>query len=389
MKTVIIKKKSASCGCDERSVNSGAGNCCSGSEKNSCSCNSTNIDMIYSYNMPWIEGIVDTPAGKVQRVSTKLSFSDRLGGCKARWGINRMHYTVNPGIYCIGQPDSNSPVLVTANYKLTFDSLRRELTGLDAWIVVLDTKGINVWCAAGKGTFGTKELIFRLAKVKLASIVNHRNIILPQLGAPGIIAHEVLKHSGFKVTFGPVRACDLKKFIENGMQADSEMRTVRFTFRDRLVLTPIETVYSVKKALPVLGVLFIFNCLGISHFALFDLIAITGAILAGTFLTPVLLPYIPGRAFSFKGLILGLIWWFGINYFNGWPASVSSGLLLCIAYFLILPSISSYLAMNFTGCSTYTSFSGVKREMQLAIPIMVVSVSLGIVLVLVNTIINL
>ena len=66
-----------------------------------------------------------------------------------RWSIGRNNYKIEPGIYALGSPDKNSEVLVTANYKLSFDTLRKNLTGLNVWILVLDTKGINVWCAAG------------------------------------------------------------------------------------------------------------------------------------------------------------------------------------------------------------------------------------------------
>ena len=67
-----------------------------------------------------------------------------LENWKVRWGIGRMSASVTPGIYGIGKPDANSPVLVTANYRLTFDALRKELSGISAWILVLDTRGVNV-----------------------------------------------------------------------------------------------------------------------------------------------------------------------------------------------------------------------------------------------------
>ena len=69
-----------------------------------------------------------------------------------RWGFNRDKYKVAPGLYKIGNPGFKSDVLLTANYKLTFDTLRKNLSGLNIWIQVIDIKGINVWCAAGKGT---------------------------------------------------------------------------------------------------------------------------------------------------------------------------------------------------------------------------------------------
>jgi hypothetical protein len=373
MRIIKIKKQSDS-------------NCCSSSD-NSSTCCTPNIQMTYSDKAPWVTGSVSTPSGRVLNVASSLTLADTLGSWKVRWGINRMNYYVNPGLYCTGNPDSNSPVLVTANYKMSFDSLRKELSGLSAWILVLDTKGINVWCAAGKGTFGTKEIIDRIDKVKLSSVVSHRTIILPQLGAPGISAHEVAKHSGFKVVFGPVRARDVKAFIATGLKADREMRTVNFPFIDRLVLTPIELISALKPTLIIFGVLFILNAIGFGHFGFTDLYAFIGAILAGTVLTPILLPWLPGRAFAFKGWILGLLWSLSVNWLSGWPSIPLYGWLGSIAYTLILPAVSAYLAMNFTGCSTYTSFSGVKREMQIAVPLILISTALGIILLIVKSIV--
>ena len=65
---------------------------------------------------------------------------------------------------------------VTANYKLSFDALRSQLADLDAWILVLETNGINVWCAAGKGTFGTDELVHRIRECQLEKVVKTRNL---------------------------------------------------------------------------------------------------------------------------------------------------------------------------------------------------------------------
>jgi hypothetical protein len=358
----------------------------------SCSCSGNNSSNCctqrLSYDDNWVTGRVTTSIGEILQVSTTLDFCDTLGTLKARFGINRMKYTIDPGLYCVGNPDNTSPVLVTANYKMSFDSLRKELADINAWILVLDTKGINVWCAAGKGTFGTKELVNRINKVKLSSVVSHRNIILPQLGAPGIIAHEVQRLSGFKITFGPVRASDVKAFISSGMKADTEMRIVKFTFLDRLVLTPMELVTALKYSIVVFGVLFILNSIGFGQYGFIELYAFLGAIFVGSTLTPLLLPWIPGRAFAFKGFILGLLWIIAVNFLNGWPDIPSYGLLKTIAYILILPNISAFLAMNFTGCSTYTSLSGVKREMKIAVPVMIISAGVGIILLIIDSFIK-
>ena len=166
-----------------------------------------------------------------------------------------MHYTVDPGLYALGQPDEKSPVFVTANYKMSFDRLRKALLGRNAWILVLDTKGINVWCAAGKGTFGTEELVARIGSNRLERIVSHREVILPQLSAPGVAAHQVRKLSGFKAIFGPIRAEDLPAFMDNGMKATAEMRFKTFTTWERFVLIPVELVEALKAALVIIPML--------------------------------------------------------------------------------------------------------------------------------------
>ncbi len=198
--------------------------------------------------IPFLDGQVETPAGPVPRVHSRIGSRDLLGRWKVRWGIGRDRYRVAPGLYALGAPDGNAPVLVTANYKLTFDVVRRDAAGLDAWILALDTRGINVWCAAGEGTFGTGEVIRRVTEARLSEVVSHRRLILPQLGAPGVAAHEVRKGCGFSVVYGPVRAREIRSFLEAGMKASPAMRRVVFPTMDRLVLTPVEITGMLRPA---------------------------------------------------------------------------------------------------------------------------------------------
>lgn len=127
------------------------------------------------------------------------------------------------------------------------------------------------------------------------------------------------------------------------------------------------------------------NLIGIGPFGFVDFYGYLGSLIVGCVLTPVLLPWIPGRAFAWKGWLLGLIWAVIVNLLNGWPYAPQYGLLKALGYLLILPSLSAYLAMNFTGSSTYTSFSGVLKEMKTAIPAIIISVVLGVILILVNS----
>jgi hypothetical protein len=368
--------------------------CCGGettADKTSTCCGQTEAQDVVAavehdpavFEQPYVIGMIATPAGDIPQVATKLSFADTLGSWKCRWSIGRMDYKVDPGLYAVGQPDAGSQVLVTANYKMTFDRLREQLGGLNLWILVLDTDGVNVWCAAGKGTFGTDELVRRVSAVRLSEVVSHRTLILPQLGAVGVAAHEVTRQTKFRVVYGPVRAKDIPAFFANGMQTTEAMRTVRFTFRDRAVLTPMELVGAMTPVLIAFGILFILNAVGFGHYGSADFYGILGAIFVGAVLTPMLLPWVPGRAFSLKGAILGFVWAVGFLLLNGFP-NPAFGWLKAAAYFLLLPALSGFLTMNFTGSSTYTSLSGVDREMKFAVPAQLVAAVGAILLLLVS-----
>jgi hypothetical protein len=341
-----------------------------------------------SLSQRFVTGSIDTLTGKVPQVSSQLVWADRFGSYKARWGIGRMHYTLDPGLYALGYPNVKSPVLVTANYKMSFDRLRSALPERDVWILVLDTKGINVWCAAGKGTFGTAELANRIADSSLDCIVSHRELVLPQLAGPGIAAHEVKKLSGFKVVYGPIKAVDLPAFLDQGMKASPEMRMKTFTTWERAVLIPIELVSALKAAFIILPILFLLNGLlgpesfwaNILHHGLFALPAILTAIMAGAVLTPLLLPWLPGRPFSLKGLYLGVLGALALLLFRWGDFATWAGRIDMIAWFFLIPAATTYLSMNFTGSSTYTSLSGVKKEMRWALPFQVGAGVVGLAL---------
>ena len=311
----------------------------------------------------------------VKTASTSLDLKDILGSWKARWGIGRMNYTVDPGLYAVGKPGNDSPVFVSANYKLTFDTLRKNLDGLDCWLLILDTKGINVWCAAGKGTFGTDELVHRIETSELSKYVSHKRLVLPQLGATGVSAHEVKNRSGYDVSYGPVRSEDIREYLDAGYQATREMRTVKFTMWDRLVLTPMEPVPALKVTLPIFGVMLLANQFISKPFGKQDFGGFIGSILSGAVITPALLPFIPGKAFAWKGWLVGLectVWVLGFT--GGFK---KGNRLLSAGHLLLFPAISSFLAMNFTGSSTYTSPSGVNKEMRKALPWIVGAAAVG------------
>lgn len=300
----------------------------------------------------------------MRETDSVITFADRLGAWKARWGIGRMNYLVEPGLYRLGKPDRRSPVFVSANYKMSFDILRSSLAGRDGWILVLDTKGINVWCAAGKGTFGTMELMGRIVSEKLEEVVDHRTVICPQLGAPGIRQHVVKGLSGFNVVYGPVRAGDLPRFLDAGMKASPEMRRVSFGFMERIVLSPMEIVTFGKYFIPAALLAMLFDpALGL---------LILSAFFCGAVLVPAFLPAVPLRSFSGKGAVLGLLAPLAV----GPLLPLSASPLLAAA--LMSSASASFVGMNFTGASTYTGMTGVRKEMRMAVPLQVACAVIGL-----------
>ena len=205
--------------------------------------------------------------------------------------------------------------------------------------------------------------------------VESKRLIVPQLGAVGVAAHEVKERTGFTVRYGPVDARDLPNYIANGFKAAPEMRRVRFNMWDRFVLTPMELVPAMRKLFPVAVLLFalagiardgILFAPALGFFA-YAGTALAAAVIAGTFVGPLLLPFLPFRSFSLKGGVLGLLYplvlliWFR----GGFAANPYLFTVSCVA----VPPLSSYLLLLFTGSTAITGMSGVEKELRIAMPI--------------------
>jgi len=315
---------------------------------------------------------------KIFPTTSRLTARDRWDHFLARLGWKRGKHRLEPGLYALGNPTPDSQVFVSANYTLSFDALRSSLEDFDGYILVLDTQGINVWCAAGKGTFGTDEIVRRVMITRLGDVVHHRKVILPQLGAPGVAAHEVKKRTGFRVEYGPVRAADLPEYLKTH-KATPEMRRVEFPLRDRLVLIPVDIV---QTFLPTLLAALVFYFLG----GWVSSLAAVMAVFAGIVLFPILLPWLPTHNFSTKGFILGglvaLPFAASVYFLNpDWVWYRQAGQAL--EFLMAMPAVTAFIALNFTGASTFTSRSGVKREMFAYIPAMAWTFGIGILLAVV------
>lgn len=153
------------------------------------------------------------------------------------------------GLVKIGNPDKNSLIFLTCNYHLTFVRVRRTLKGIDAYLLVANSRGINVWCAATGGLLTNHDIISTLKTSGIEKLVDHRNVILPQFAAAGIEAKVIQKKTGWKVTWGPVYAKDIPVLIENKLKKSSEMREVKFPWRQRIEMAvawacPISIIFT-------------------------------------------------------------------------------------------------------------------------------------------------
>jgi NAD-dependent dihydropyrimidine dehydrogenase PreA subunit len=98
---------------------------------------------------------------------------------------------------------------------------------------VVNTDGINVWCAATGGHFTDHDVISVLKTSGIQDMVDHRTVILPQLAAAGVDTKNIKKKTGWDIVWGPVDAEDIPAFLESGKKSEG-MRTVEFPLKNRL-----------------------------------------------------------------------------------------------------------------------------------------------------------
>ena len=160
------------------------------------------------------------------------------------------------GLVRIGNPGRRSPVLVTGNFTLTVRRLRDALNAYDAWLLVANSKGIDVWCAAGGGYLTHHDIISVIRTSRIPEEVDHRELILPQLCATGVERRRITQATGFAATWGPARLEDLPAFLDRGARVLDSERSVRFPLWERMEMAALWCVPLLILTLPVLGVVF-------------------------------------------------------------------------------------------------------------------------------------
>ena len=152
--------------------------------------------------------------------------------------LRSLPWPVKPGLIAVGHPGRDAPVLLTCNYDLTVRRVLRALRGLDVYLLVAPSKGINVWCAAAGGYFTSHQVISILRTSGIGDLVDHRRLTLPQLSATGVERKLVAERTGWRAVFGPVYASDIPAYLANGKKTEA-MRQVRFTLRDRMEMAAV------------------------------------------------------------------------------------------------------------------------------------------------------
>lgn len=148
--------------------------------------------------------------------------------------LRMLPFPCKTGVIKIGNPDRNSPVFLTCNFHLTVERVKRVLRKMDCCLLVANSKGINVWCAATGGHLTDHSVISVLKTSGIETLVDHRKVILPQLAAPGVEAKTIQKKSGWKVVWGPVYAKDIPAFMRNELEKTEEMRETEFPWVQRI-----------------------------------------------------------------------------------------------------------------------------------------------------------
>jgi len=123
--------------------------------------------------------------------------------------------TVTEGIFEIGNPDENSPVMVTTNFALTYFIVSGEIESskVPAWLLIKDSEGLSVLTAWAAGKFGGDDVGMFVKKSGIMDKVKHTELIIP--GYAAAIAGDIEEElPGWTITVGPREAAHLPAFLK-------------------------------------------------------------------------------------------------------------------------------------------------------------------------------
>ncbi|MFX1379555.1 MAG: methyltransferase domain-containing protein [Promethearchaeota archaeon] len=299
----------------------------------------------------------------------------RFKGFRSQLRIYRCIFTgqvdrvpIEPGIYKSGNPDEKSPIIVTANYEFTYIKVMRDLKGRDAWVLCVDSNGINVWCAARGNDFGNKQLLEVIDATDIRNITKKKTLLLPQLSAGGVAIPQLPKNSEefpFRIRYGPIWSKQIPQFLdENPAKKPDRMKLAKFTLyhRIRAGVTHLSFLFRKIFILPLIALVLLFSILTwfnklwwIGELSLWIIIA--------NLIIAILFPISKfTRRFIFKGIFFGII-----------NMVLLGGLSFLIHYniYYILWQLGFYFWITFFSTMSFSGYSMATspREIQEEYPI--------------------
>jgi acetyl-CoA decarbonylase/synthase, CODH/ACS complex subunit gamma len=120
---------------------------------------------------------------------------------------------MNPGLYRVGNPGKDSPVLMTVNFSLTFFTLQGylESSRVPCFMLIVDTEGLSVLTAVAAGKLSEFLVRDSLKKFSVENEVAHRNLIIPGYASP--LSGRIEEATGWKVLVGPRDAAEIGDFL--------------------------------------------------------------------------------------------------------------------------------------------------------------------------------
>jgi ubiquinone/menaquinone biosynthesis C-methylase UbiE len=280
------------------------------------------------------------------------------------------HIPMEPGIYQSGKPNETSPIIVTANYIYTYIKVMRALKGIDAWVLCVDSKGINVWCAARGDNFGNKQLIEAVEATGISKITNKKTLILPQLSAGGVAAPLISSESPnfpFNILYGPVWAKYLPQYLkERPAKKPDKWKLAKFTLSHRFRALITHTTFLLRKIflIPTIGILLLLLVLSFVTPFWIDKFWRLGEIWLWVILANMLIVFLFPltnftRKFIIKGIVYGIL---NVISLTGLTWLIHHSIVLSLWNLGFFFWLAFFSTMSFSGYSMATSPAEIQKE---------------------------
>lgn len=266
-------------------------------------------------------------------------------------------YVVRPGLYYTGTHyDRDAPLLVTGNYHLSVLLVSRHVRRINARLLVIDTDGINVWCAAGKGAFCNAAILAQLNRYQRQTLTGSTwlTLLLPKFSLAGV-DFRALRKEKLRPIIGPLYAKDLPAYLASPPYRDNGQQTVRFDLQMR-------TFSWLPGLVQFVGYSGWLMLLFVGAEILFGATAPLGLLVVVAFVAtayPLLFPWLPGKRFAVKGLALGLTTSVALIATAAYRGVAPGELVAEIAFTV---ATGMFFGLSYTGNSAVSNYTKVRRE---------------------------